>query len=125
MGDPIIFEKSQGREQVFESGTRNRYPVEQGSTGSNLSNFGLSHVGDSTDAIYVLDPPEPGVRKYLACTQASTNALQTVRAATGGSIDLGSANAIVFDAADQGAVLMGRSSTRWDICSLDSTRVTT
>lgn len=110
----------QGRRQVYESGARNEYPVEAGtSDATSLSNFGLSHFGSTSGAVtYDLAAPDgPGMRKYLSCEAATTNRKQTVQLSTDGTIQLGGSTnwKIVFDAADEGLQLMSRSTAVWDV----------
>lgn len=111
-----------GRRFVYESGGRNEYPVESGSTGSSFLNFGETHFGSTAAETYTMDAPVAGVRKYLFCTNASTNTKQTVDVSTGDTVLINAtgANNLEFEAPDDAAILFGRSSTQWDVLSKTS-----
>lgn len=122
MGDPRIFQKHQGRLEVYEDGTRNRYPVNQGSTSSSAASFGLLHVGSTSGAKeFAVDAPEPGARLYVSCTAATTVNTATVVLSTDNSVTLDGSTAekkIQFVRGGAGVSLIGRSTSKWSL--LDS-----
>lgn len=116
-----IIETKQGSLQIIQDGARNRYPVNVGSTASSAQNFGLLHFGSTSGAKeFAVDAPEPGVRLYLSCTAATTVNTCTVRFSADNSVTLdGSSDeqALQFVRGGAGAVVVGRSASKWSLVS--------
>ena len=96
-----------------------------GTTGgavTGIPNHGVSTVTATSNELYVLEPPEAGVRKTLVFTSSTSAAGPTIMGSTGVTVTFNKVGAtqIVGGATtdDQIIELLGASTTRWYITSM-------
>lgn len=95
---------------------------ETGSTGADFQAFGVTSFGSTAAKTYDMEPPaRAGIWKVLFCRDASTAAIQKVRASTGGAVDYTSTAGLdhiaAFNSDGETLVLMSVSTILWAIVS--------
>lgn len=84
-------------------------------TGTQISNNGLTVLTSTTTKTFGLAAPVAGVLKAFICTASGTS-VKTVKAASGTTVD-GTNDDLTFNAANEACILIGASSTRWAVIS--------
>lgn len=111
--------RSNWSRRSFEAPGLELNPVETGSTAADLANRGITQFGATAAKTYDLAAPVEGAVKVLFCTDASTAAIQTVRASTGATINFfstaGDEHIAKFSQDGDSIVLVGLSSVRWGV----------
>lgn len=92
--------------------------IETASTAAALSNIGLSRLTATASKTYSLSAPFAGALKMLHKSAASTKII-SVNAGSGVTFD-GSNDDMTFNGADDAAILLGVSATRWVILARNS-----
>lgn len=114
-GDELVV--ASGGKITVEAGGTIESPVATGTTSANLPNHGHSNIGStSAAATYVLDAPVAGVTKTIFCTAGSTDNVQKVDAGAGVTFESTAAERFArFTAGGHALMLVGRSTTKWDV----------